>query len=65
MVITRPTGAQLFVDDRLVGTTPLLVSGVAAGPHSIRLEADGFPAWSGSVVVEADKRLRLERDLGK
>jgi hypothetical protein len=65
MVVTRPAGARLYVDDRLVGTTPLLVSGVASGPHTVRLEAEGFPAWSGSVVIEADKRFRLERDLGK
>ena len=61
--ISRPIGAQLFVDDVLVGTTPLLLPRLSAGSHRIRLELPGFQAWSSSVQIEPNQRFRLAAQL--
>ena len=49
-----PSGAAVWVDDTLVGSTPLRVP-VAAGPRSMRLEAPGFRTHD--VTIEIPGRL--------
>jgi hypothetical protein len=50
-VISRPAGATVFLDNKIVGTTPLSMPGVAAGSHAIRLERDGYRRWSSAISV--------------
>ena len=40
--ITRPLGAQVFVDNKLIGNTPLFMSQLSSGSHEVRLELPGF-----------------------
>jgi len=62
---SRPTHAQLFVDDLLVGTMPLLMSGLSPGTHRIRVELAGWNAWSSSVQIEPGQRFNLEVTLDR
>jgi len=55
-VASRPSGAQVFVDDNLIGTTPLLLSNVAAGSRRLRIELSGYKSWTGSVQIEPGAR---------
>jgi eukaryotic-like serine/threonine-protein kinase len=50
-VETTPSGVSVFVDDELVGTTPIVLPDVAAGKHRVRLERDGFVSMSTSTSV--------------
>lgn len=63
IVDSRPTGAKVFVDGKLVGTTPLMVSRVEAGEHAVRIELDGYRRWSSSVRVAAGERSRVTASL--
>ena len=47
--ITRPLGAQVFLDNKLIGTTPLFMSQLSPGSHEVRLELPGFRT---SLVVD-------------
>jgi len=58
-VESRPSGARVFLDGRLVGTTPLTWAGIPAGDHSIRLEHDGYTNWTGSVRVVSNETARV------
>jgi hypothetical protein len=62
-VLSRPAGANVLVDGRLVGRTPLVLSGVSAGAHDVRLELDGFRRWSTSVEVRPGSRARVAASL--
>ena len=62
-VASRPSGAQVFVDDTLIGTTPLLLSNVAAGPKSLRIELSGYRIWMRSVLIEPSARSRVSASL--
>ena len=62
-VDSRPTGARVFLDGRLVGTTPLTIAAVPAGEHAIRLERDGYRRWSSSVRVVAAEQNRVTASL--
>lgn len=62
-VVSRPAGAKVFLDGKPVGTTPLSLPSVAAGPHLVRLERDGYRRWSSSVRVATGKRNRITASL--
>lgn len=50
-VVSDPTGARVFLADTLLGTTPLVDSGLATGWTSIRLEAPEFRPFVSSVFI--------------
>ena len=62
-VTSRPSGAQVFVDDNLIGTTPLLLSNVAAGSRRLRVELSDYKIWTTSVQIEPSARLRVSANL--
>jgi hypothetical protein len=62
-VDSRPAGAKVFVDGKLVGTTPMVLPSVSAGSHAIRLERDGYQRWSSSVRVVASEQNRVTASL--
>ena len=62
-ISSRPAGATVTFDGRVVGTTPLTLSGVAAGSHAIRLQLDGYRTWSVSAQVVAGQSKRVNASL--
>lgn len=64
-VESRPPAAQVFLDDERVGRTPVLLSDVAAGLHEIRIQRDGYRAWSTTTRVVASERTRVGASLDR
>jgi hypothetical protein len=64
-VESRPPGATVFVDGKLVGTTPMHLPSVSAGEHAVRLEREGYRRWSSSVRVVATEQNRVTASLEK
>jgi len=62
---SRPSGAKVYLDNKLVGTTPLSMSDVRAGEHVVRLEHDGYRRWTSMVRVVAAERNRVTASLEK
>jgi serine/threonine protein kinase len=62
-VASRPSGAQVFVDDDLIGTTPLLLSNVAGGSRRLRIELSGYKIWTTSVQIKPSARMRVSASL--
>jgi hypothetical protein len=62
-VESRPAGASVYVDGRLVGSTPLQLRDVGAGVHAVSLELDGHRRWTSSVRVGAGERRRVAASL--
>jgi len=62
-VESRPPGASVYLDGKLVGTTPVSLPVVPAGEHAIRLERDGYRPWSSSVRIVASEQNRVTASL--
>jgi PEGA domain len=58
-VASFPSGAQVFLDDSLIGTTPFLLSNVEAGSKHLRFELSGYQSWTTSVQIEPSARSRV------
>jgi PEGA domain/DnaJ domain len=58
---SRPMGARVSFDGRVVGETPMVVTDVTPGEHQIGLDLDakGYQPWSSSVVVTAGQEEKL------
>ena len=62
-VLSRPAGAQVTLDGRLLGKTPMVIPEVAAGSHTIRLELATFNPWTTTVDVKAGDAVRVAASL--
>jgi hypothetical protein len=62
-VESRPAGAQVFLNSRLIGKTPLSAPGVPVGPATVRLERDGYQPWTSEIEVLAGERVRVAASL--
>jgi hypothetical protein len=63
VVQSRPAGARVFVNDRLVGSTPLSMPNVPAGPARVRIELDGYQSWTTTVRVNDGGQARVAASL--
>lgn len=63
MVNTRPGGAEVYVDGRLVGATPLTLVDVAPGSYAIRLVRAGYREWATTIDVTADQEVLVAASL--
>ena len=62
-VESRPRGARVFVDGRLVGTTPMVLSEIRPGTHAVRIDLSGYRRWVTTVDVAPGERQRVAASL--
>jgi serine/threonine-protein kinase len=62
-VESRPAGASVYLDGRLVGVTPLALPSVPAGEHTVRIQLDGYQSWTSSVLVLSTEANRVTASL--
>jgi PKD repeat protein len=58
-VTTLPDGAAVTVDGILRGSTPVTVSGLAAGSHTVILARAGYTDYTGTLTIAAGKTTML------
>ena len=64
-VASNPVGAEVFIDGRFAGRTPLSVASLAAGDHRVRIVKDGYLENSRLVNVSANQPRALDVKLTK
>jgi serine/threonine-protein kinase len=65
VVESRPAGARVFINGRLVGTTPLELPAVPAGEQAVHLERDGYRRWASAVRIVPSERNRVAASLDR
>jgi len=61
-IASTPEYAEIYVDDKLIGTTPSTIS-LPTGPHKIRVSSKGFKDWDKQVEILKDSQARLKATL--
>jgi hypothetical protein len=64
VLVSTPTGGEVYVDNRFVGNTPANLK-LTAGEHSIRVFADGYNNWSRNITVISDSEVNLSATLDR
>ena len=62
-VESRPSGAAVLIDGRVVGTTPLQISDLEPGQHQVRLELPGHRPWATATTIVAGQSVRVAASL--
>jgi hypothetical protein len=52
-VSSDPTGANIFVDNKFIGISPLTAGDITAGNHLVTFKMDGYQEYSTSALVTA------------
>ena len=65
IVESSPTGAQVHLAGRLVGSTPVEVPDVASGTYTVTVEQDGYERWTSSVHVEPGQHQTMHAELNR
>lgn len=55
-VNSRPVGANVFVDGKLMGTTPLILNDVLIGERKVKISKDGFESITKAPNVVEDQK---------
>jgi len=63
-VQSDPPGAEIYLDDQFVGSTPSILS-IAPGKHAFRLHASGRADWSRQLNVQPGSDVTLAATLDK
>ncbi len=62
-VISNPIGADIFMDEKLVGVTPAELTELKPGTHTISLKKEGYEEWKDTATVRAVKTVLIKADL--
>jgi hypothetical protein len=64
-ITSAPSGAVVAVNNRPVGTTPLVLREWPAGTHAVRVEFPGFARWARAVLVATGAHAKVNATLVK
>jgi hypothetical protein len=56
---SRPQGAEVRVDGRVIGRTPVNAGGLRAGTHVVRMELADHKPWTTDVTLTAGEHARI------
>jgi predicted RNA-binding Zn-ribbon protein involved in translation (DUF1610 family) len=59
VIDSDPRGANVTVDGRVVGSTPIVLDDVAAGSCVVRVQSNGYELWSTAARIVANKKTRV------
>lgn len=62
-VSSNVRGAQVLVDGKVIGQTPLLRKGIPPGSHTVEVLSEGFTSWKANVQMQAKGRTQFNVDL--
>lgn len=62
-VTSNPIGAKIFVDDIEKGVTPMVITDIIIGQHTVKIKKDGFNSYENNVTVYENKRVDISETL--
>lgn len=62
-VTSVPAGASVFLDGQIRGSTPLTLSDIPSGSHSVMVQAEGYQEYTSAVVVSPGAATQVDASL--
>jgi hypothetical protein len=62
-VSSSPSGADVYLNNRYAGKTPLSMEQVRVGEYLLRVEIPGYQVWSRDIRITADRTATIHADL--
>jgi hypothetical protein len=62
-VDSRPRGARVLLDGKMVGVTPIRIPDVSVGSHVVRLQLEDHRDWTSSARVTSGQEARVTGSL--
>lgn len=62
-VSSSPSGAEVYLNDRYAGKTPLFMEEVRAGEYIMRVEQSGYQTWSRTIRINANRTTTMHANL--
>jgi hypothetical protein len=63
VVSSQPSGAYVSLNGSRAGTTPLVLKNQRVGSRAVRIELDGYEAWTSAVQVVTNSSTNVRADL--
>jgi hypothetical protein len=60
---SNPEGAQVVVNGKVVGQTPVVLNDLPVGSRAIVVRREGYASWSASVRIVANQRTNVRATL--
>lgn len=58
-VQSSPSGADVYLDEKLISTTPFQLSDIVPGRYTIRIDREGYRSWSAPVNIQRGARTNI------
>ena len=62
---STPSDAQVFLNDKAKGTTPLTVDNLEPGTYQLKLTKEGYQNWQQEITIIANQATRVTTNLKK
>jgi cytoskeletal protein CcmA (bactofilin family) len=64
-ISSAPSGADIYLDDRYAGKTPLSMDQIRAGEYVLKIELPGYQVWSNDIRINPDRITIMHADLNR
>jgi len=59
-ITSTPIKAEVSIDKRYIGETPLTIDDIKKGQHTVMIRKDNYKDWEESILVNKNKRINIE-----
>ncbi|MBI4666573.1 MAG: fibronectin type III domain-containing protein [Nitrospinae bacterium] len=63
VILTQPADAEVYIDDKLTGLTPVVVEDMPAGPHKVKIVKQGYRAEEREITARESERIEFYLEL--
>lgn len=59
----KPTGSEIRIDGRQMGTSPRIVPDIGVGQHNVEISRDGYQTFKGTITIKENEESTLTGSL--
>ncbi len=63
VIESNPKGAQVLIDNRIAGITPITLTDVSAGPHTLLIRSENFQDWTREFSLGSGATVTISADM--